>query len=173
MATASVNLSEVDLKSLPEAGNMRFALVVAEWNGEITSNLADGAVETLKAAGVPETNISRQEVPGSFELVYGARKFCEQSKYDAVIAVGCVIQGETRHFDFVCQGVTQGIQELNLNYDTPVIFCVLTDNTIEQSRARSGGKHGNKGVEAAVSAIKMAALRKEFAHGSPVKGFRK
>ena len=173
MATASVNLSEYDLNALPDATGMRFGIVVAEWNAEITSSLAQGAVDTFRSVQVPEENILRYEVPGSFELVYGAKKLCEQSKFDAVIVVGCVIQGETRHFDFVCHGVTQGVQDLNLHYDTPVIFCVLTDNNIEQSRARAGGIHGNKGVEAAVSAIKMAALRKEFGHNSPVKGFRK
>lgn len=173
MATAAVNLSEVDLQSLPDTIGMRFALVVAEWNAEITANLAKGASDTLKAAGVPEEKILVQDVPGSFELVYGAKKFCEKSGIDAVIAIGCVIQGETRHFDFVCHGVTQGIQDLNVHYDTPVIFCVLTDNNIDQSRARSGGMHGNKGVEAAVSAIKMAAVKNSFRSGSPVKGFRK
>lgn len=173
MATEAVNLSDFDANNLPSVSGMRFALVVAEWNEEITSGLAKGAVDTLITAGVNENDISQHYVPGSFELVYASKKLCEASKFDAVIAVGCVIQGETKHFDFVCQGVTHGIQELNLNYDTPVIFCVLTDNNIEQSRARSGGKHGNKGVEAAVSAIKMASLSKSFPQGSTVKGFRK
>lgn len=173
MATSGIDLSEFDNTKLPDVSGMRFGLVVAEWNTEITTALAQGAEETLMACGIAKEDIIRHEVPGSFELVYAAKKLCEQSKCNAVIAVGCVIQGETRHFDFVCQGVTLGIQELNLNYDTPVIYCVLTDNTIEQSRARAGGKHGNKGVEAAVSAIKMAALRRAFPQGSPVKGFRK
>ncbi|MGB0177933.1 MAG: 6,7-dimethyl-8-ribityllumazine synthase, partial [Owenweeksia sp.] len=103
---------------------------------------------------------TRLNVPGTFELPFGAKLLCEKDIFDAVIVIGCVIQGETKHFDFVCQGVTHGISQLNLDYDTPVIFCVLTDNNIEQSKARSGGKHGNKGVECAVSAIKMAALRR-------------
>ena len=173
MATSAVNLSEFNPDDLPSAEGMRIGVVVAEWNEEITGALAQGCIDTLISLGVSQDHIKRADVPGSFELVYGSKKFCESGKYDAVVAIGCVIQGETKHFDFVCQGVTQGIQELNLQYDTPVIFCVLTDNTIEQSRARSGGAHGNKGVEAAVSAVKMAALRRNFAHGSPVKGFRK
>ena len=173
MATAAANLSDFDASALPDSSGMRIGLVVAEWNSEITDALAQGAEESLQKGGVNPENIVRKNVPGSFELAYGAKKFCEQAKFDAVIAIGCVIQGETRHFDFVCQGVTQGIQDLNIHYDTPVIFCVLTDNSIEQSKARAGGKHGNKGVEAAVSAIKMAALRRDFPHQSPVKGFRK
>lgn len=173
MATASVNLSEFDRAGLPSADRMRFGLVVAEWNNEITSALAEGAINTLTEVGVPPESIVRHDVPGSFELIYGAKKLCESSQFDAVIAIGCVIQGETRHFDFVCEGVTQGIGELNLRFDTPVIFCLLTDNNIEQSRARAGGKHGNKGVEAAVSAIKMAAFRRGLEKGSPFKGFRK
>ncbi len=173
MATSGVDLSKFDPEEFADVEGIRIALVVAEWNAEITSALAVGAIETLLAAGIKEASIHRHDVPGSFELVYGAKKLCEKSGYDAIIAIGCVIQGETKHFDFVCQGVTHGIQELNLNYDTPVIYCVLTDNHIEQSRARSGGKHGNKGVEAAVSALKMASLRRAFSKGSPVKGFRK
>ena len=160
MATSAVNLSDFELDKLPDTSGMNFGIVVAEWNSEITEALYQGALETLKATGTPEKKITRIDVPGSFELVYGAKLLCEKELLDAVIVIGCVIQGETRHFDFVCQGVTQGVQDLNLRYDTPVIFCVLTDNNIEQSRARSGGKHGNKGVECAVSAIKIATLRR-------------
>lgn len=160
MATASVNLSDYNLDSLPDTSGMRFGIVVAEWNAEITEALYQGAYETLKATGTPDKNITRIDVPGSFELVFGAKLLCQKELLDAIIVIGCVIQGETRHFDFVCQGVTQGVQDLNLQYDTPVIFCVLTDNNIEQSRARSGGEHGNKGVECAVSAVKMASLRR-------------
>jgi len=105
-------------------------------------------------------NIIKWDVPGSFELIYGSKKMLEQN-VDVVIAIGCVIQGETKHFDFVCEGVTQGIKALNLTSDTPVIFCVLTDNTKQQSIDRSGGKHGNKGTEAAIAAIKMAELRRK------------
>ncbi len=159
MATAHVNLSEFDLNKIPDAAGMSIGLVVAEWNKEITEALYQGAYDTLLAAGCAEDNITRIDVPGTFELVYGAKLLCEKEEFDAIIVIGTVIQGETKHFDYVCQGVTYGVQELNLSYESPVIFCVLTDNNIEQSRARSGGKHGNKGVECAVAAIKMAALR--------------
>ncbi len=162
MATAAVNLSDFDADKLPDTSGMKFGLVVAEWNAEITEALYQGAFDTLKATGTPEQNISRINVPGTFELVYGAKLLCEKDLFDAIVVIGNVIQGETRHFDFVCDGVTQGVQDLNVRYDTPVIFCVLTDNNIEQSRARSGGKHGNKGVECAVAAIKMAALRRSL-----------
>lgn len=159
MATAAVNLSEFDSTSLPDVAGKRFGLVVAEWNDEITSALHQGALDTLKAVGVPSDQITSLAVPGTFELVYGAKLLCEKGNYDAIVVIGTVIQGETRHFDFVCEGVTQGVKDLNIKYDTPVIFCVLTDNNIEQSRARAGGKHGNKGVECAVAAIKMSALK--------------
>ena len=160
MATAAVNLSQYSREKLPDTSGMRFGIVVAEWNSEITEALYQGAFETLLTTGTPEDQISRIDVPGTFELVFGGKLLCEKDIFDAIIVIGCVIQGETRHFDFVCQGVTQGIQDLNVRYDTPVIFCVLTDNNIGQSRARSGGKHGNKGIECAVSAIKMASLRR-------------
>ena len=124
----------------------------------ITENLFEGAKETLLRHGVAANSIHRLDVPGSFELVYGA-KLAQQRNVDAVIAIGSVIQGETRHFDFVCEGVTQGIQQLNLAGTVPVIFCVLTDNTLQQAKDRSGGALGNKGTEAAVAALKMAKLR--------------
>ena len=159
MATAGVDLSAFNKEELPDTSGMRFGIVVAEWNEEITEALYQGAFDTLIATGTPERQITRINVPGTFELVFGAKLLCEKDIFDAVIVIGTVIQGETRHFDFVCEGVTQGVVDLNVRYDTPVIFCVLTDNNIEQSRARSGGKHGNKGVECAVAAVKMAALR--------------
>ncbi len=160
MATAAVNLSDFNKDKLPDTSGMRFGIVVAEWNSEITEALYQGAFDTLKETGTPEDQISRIDVPGTFELVFGAKLLCDKDIFDAVIVIGTVIQGETRHFDFVCEGVTQGVKDLNIRYDTPVIFCVLTDNNIEQSRARAGGKHGNKGVECAVAAVKMAALRR-------------
>ncbi len=160
MATAGVNLSAYNLSELPDTSGMNFGIAVAEWNSEITEALYQGAVETLLKTGTPEAQITRINVPGSFELVFGAKLLCEKDLFDAIIVIGCVVQGETRHFDFVCHGVTQGVQDLNVKYDTPVIFCVLTDNNMEQSKARAGGKHGNKGVECAISAIKMAALRR-------------
>lgn len=157
---ATTNLSVYDSDSIPNASTMRFGLVVSEWNPDITQNLHDGAVDTLLSHGALSENIIAIKVPGSFELIYGCKHLLKQNKLDAVIAIGNVIRGETEHFTFVCEGVTQGIVELNLNYDTPTVFCVLTDNNKQQSLDRSGGKHGNKGVECAVAAIKMAALNK-------------
>ncbi|MFY0631228.1 MAG: 6,7-dimethyl-8-ribityllumazine synthase [Flavobacteriaceae bacterium] len=156
---ATTNLSAYDKTTIPNANNFRFGIVVSEWNPEITQNLQKGAIKTLLDLGTQEENIISWDVPGSFELIYGCKKMVESQKLDAIIAIGNVIQGETKHFDFVCQGVTQGIVDLNMQYDTPVIFCVLTDDTKQQSIDRAGGKFGNKGVECAVAAVKMAALR--------------
>ncbi|MDT0688355.1 6,7-dimethyl-8-ribityllumazine synthase [Salegentibacter sp. F188] len=162
MATEGNNLSEYDKNAIPDANNFRFGIVVSEWNEKITEGLFQGAFETLKEHGVVNEKIVRWNVPGSFELIYGCKKM--QQSYDmldAVIAIGSVIEGETKHFDFVCEGVTQGIKDLNVNNDIPVIFCVLTDQNMQQAIDRSGGKHGNKGTEAAIAAIKMAQLRKD------------
>jgi len=158
MATKNKNLSDYDKTTIPNASNFRFGIVVSEWNKSITESLFKGAFDALVDNGAIPSNIIRWDVPGSFELIYGCKKMQEQM-VNAVIAIGSVIQGETKHFDFVCQGVTQGIKDLNVTRETPVIFCVLTDNTSEQAEARSGGKHGNKGTEAAIAAIKMAKLR--------------
>jgi 6,7-dimethyl-8-ribityllumazine synthase len=160
MATENKNLSNYDKATLPKVDHKTFGIVVSEWNEQITEGLYKGAFETLRDCGVPESQIIRWNVPGSYELIYGSAKMMQslKGKIDAIIAIGCVIQGETKHFDFVCEGVTQGIKDLNLRAEIPVIFCVLTDNTLQQSLDRSGGKHGNKGVEAAVAAIKMTAL---------------
>jgi len=160
MATANHNLSNYDKTTIPNAKDFRFGIVVSEWNDTITNGLYKGALEALLDCGALSENILKWDVPGSFELIYGSKKMIEQN-VDVVIAIGCVIQGETKHFDFVCEGVTQGIKELNLTTNTPVIFCVLTDNNMQQSIDRSGGKHGNKGTEAAIAAIKMAALNKK------------
>ena len=160
MATALSNLSDFNLAEVPSGKGYKVAIVVAEWNQQITENLFLGAKETLMICGVEEQNILRSSVPGSFELVYGAKKALEQ-QVDAVIVIGSVIQGETKHFDFVCQGVTQGIISLNLSSNRPIVFCVLTDNTLQQAIDRSGGQHGNKGVEAAVTALKMIALAQQ------------
>ena len=157
MATENTNLSNYDSKTLPDATHLRFGIVVSEWNPTITEGLLKGAVDTLLDCGVAESNIRIIHVQGSFELIYGAKKM-QQQLVDAVITIGSVIKGETKHFDFVCDGVTQGIKDLNILHDVPVIFCVLTDNNLQQSVERSGGIHGNKGVEAAVTAIKMAHL---------------
>jgi 6,7-dimethyl-8-ribityllumazine synthase len=156
---ATTNLSVYDKATIPNANNFRFGIVVSEWNPEITQNLKIGAIETLLDCGAAKENIISWDVPGSFELIYGCKKMIQSQKVDAIIAIGNVIQGETKHFDFVCEGVTQGIVDLNIKHDVPVIFCVLTDNTKQQSLDRSGGKLGNKGTECAVAAIKMAALK--------------
>ncbi|WP_203257278.1 6,7-dimethyl-8-ribityllumazine synthase [Hyunsoonleella ulvae] len=158
MATENKNLSDYDKATIPDAKEFRFGIVVSEWNDTITEGLYKGAYDALIDNGVLPTNIIRWDVPGSFELIYGCKKMQEQN-VNAVIAIGSVIQGETKHFDFVCEGVTQGIKDLNIISDIPVIFCVLTDNTMQQAIERSGGKHGNKGTEAAIAAIKMAELR--------------
>ncbi len=162
MATAQKNLSEFDAHNMPDASGLKIGIVVAQWNPEITHCLAQGALETLERCGVAPQNILQWEVPGSFELVYGCQKMMSTHQdLDAIIAIGSVVEGETKHFDFVCSGVTQGIKDLNLLGIMPVIFCVLTDQNMEQARARSGGKHGNKGVEAATAAIQMAVLGTE------------
>jgi|TARA_R100000306_G_scaffold91_4_gene103 6,7-dimethyl-8-ribityllumazine synthase len=162
MATENKNLSHYDKATIPNAKNFRFGIVVSEWNDNITEGLFQGAFDAILDCGGVKENIVRWNVPGSFELIYGCKKM--QQSYDmldAVIAIGSVIQGETKHFDFVCDGVTQGIKDLNVQSDIPVIFCVLTDNNMQQSIDRSGGKHGNKGSEAAIAAIKMAQLRED------------
>ena len=162
MATENKNLSEYDKNQLPNAKDFRFGIVVSEWNDKITNGLFKGAENALLDCGVLPENIIRWNVPGSFELIYGAKLMLEKvEKLDAVITIGSVIKGETMHFEFVCEGVTQGIKDLNIQSDVPVIFCVLTDNNEQQSIDRSGGKHGNKGIEAAIAAIKMAELRRK------------
>jgi 6,7-dimethyl-8-ribityllumazine synthase len=161
MATVNKNLSVYDKNSVPKAKNFRFGVVVAEWNEAITEGLYNGAEEAFLENKVPAEHIIRWNVPGSFELIYGCKKMLQTQNVDAVIAIGCVIQGETKHFDFVCEGVAQGIKDLNVQTDIPVIFCVLTDNTMQQSIDRSGGIHGNKGTEAAIAAIKMAFIRQQ------------
>ena len=166
MATANHNLSSYDKAIIPNAKYFRFGIVVSEWNDTITEGLWQGAFDALIDCGALKENIVRWNVPGTFELTYGAARmsksiYADSGMLDAIIVIGCVIQGETKHFDFVCEGVTQGVKDLNLKGDIPVIFCVLTDNNMQQSIDRSGGKHGNKGTEAAIAAIKMAALRKD------------
>ncbi len=160
MATVNKNLSTYDKATIPNAKDFRFGIVVSEWNENITEGLCEGAIAALTENGVADGNIIRWNVPGSYELVYGAKHMQKTQKVDAIIAIGSVIQGETKHFDFVCSATAQGIKDLNVQSDIPVIFCVLTDNTLQQAIDRSGGKHGNKGTEAAIAAIKMAALRK-------------
>jgi 6,7-dimethyl-8-ribityllumazine synthase len=155
------NLSVYNPEIVPEADDMRFGIVVSDWNKEVTWLLLDGAVNTLKKHGATEKNIIIKHVPGSFELTLGAQLLAENDDLDAIICLGCVIQGETPHFTYICQGVTQGITQLNLEYNLPFIFGVLTTLDQQQAVDRAGGKLGNKGDEAAVTAIKMAALQKE------------
>lgn len=157
MATANNNLSKYDVSRVPDGKNSRIALVVSEWNKEITEALFQGAKNTLIDHNVLNKNIVRIDVPGSFELIYGANS-AQRMDFDAIIAIGCIIQGETRHFEFISNAVAQGIKDLNINGKAPVVFCVLTDETIEQSKARSGGDKGNKGVEAAFTALRMTSL---------------
>mgnify|MGYP005986417555 FL=1 len=158
MATALSNLSDYNAEDVPNANGLRIGLIVSQWNKEITHALYKGAVETLISHGVKDQDIITFHVPGSFELPFGASKMIDKHAPDAVIVIGSVIQGETKHFDFVCQATAQGVMDLNIQTQTPVVFCVLTDNTLQQAQDRSGGKHGNKGVEAAVAAIQMATL---------------
>ncbi len=147
---------------MPSAAPYKFGVVWSEWNHEITGALKEGAVKTLLANGAVEENIIIREVPGSFELTLGAQYLAEYANVDAIICLGCVIQGETKHFDFICDAVAKGITNLNIKYNKPVIFGVLTPNTMQQAVDRAGGKHGNKGDEAAVTAIKMLTLRSSF-----------
>ncbi|TVQ75764.1 MAG: 6,7-dimethyl-8-ribityllumazine synthase [Flavobacteriales bacterium] len=159
MATAGKNLSNFNADQLPSVEGMGFAIITAEWNNDITFNLEKGAIETLQELGVSEKNILVKRVPGSLELIFAAKHIAETSHIpNAIIIIGCVIRGETAHFDYVCQSVFHGLALLNTQQNIPVIGCVLTDDTREQSIARSGGIHGNKGVEAAVAAVQMGHL---------------
>lgn len=162
MATVNKNLSDYDINSIPDASKMVFGIVVSEWNENITKGLLEGAYTTLVKHGAKEENITVKFIPGAYELPLAAQTFYEKTTVDAVICLGSVIQGETKHFDFVCQGAALGIKDVALKYNKPTIFGVLTDNTLQQAIDRSGGKHGNKGDEAAVTAIKMVAFQKEL-----------
>lgn len=159
---STTNLSHYDKSQLPDAQSMRIGIVVSEWNGDITDHLLRGALETLSECGASLDYIKIIYVPGSYELTSGAQMLFENTSVEAVICLGSVIRGETPHFEFVCNAVAQGIKDVALMYKRPVIFGVLTDNNIEQSRARSGGALGNKGVEAAVTAIKMVATKRQL-----------
>lgn len=162
MATAYHNLSEYDINSVPSAENMTFGIVVSEWNENITAALLHGAEDTLKKHGAKPENIFVYTVPGSFELIYGSAKFVRGGEVDAIIALGCVVRGDTPHFDYVCAGTTQGIADLNAQGDIPVIFGLITTDTMQQAEDRAGGIHGNKGDECAVTAIKMVDLARKF-----------
>ena len=159
MSSSLKNLSDYNPAIIPDGFSLKIGIVVSEWNEAVTSALLEGAMLTLQKHGVKKENIFVRTVPGSFELPYGARILAEQNNPNAIICLGCVIQGETPHFDFICQGVSFGITELNLDYDIPFIFGVLTTLNLQQAKDRCGGKHGNKGDEAAITALKMANLR--------------
>lgn len=164
MATEGKNLSEYNKETIPNGADFKIGIVVSEWNDSITLNLLSGARQALLDNGVKAENIPVQFVPGAFELPLGCQLMLESSDVDGLVAIGVVIQGETRHFDFVCSGTTQGIMDVNLKYNKPVTFCVLTDNTMQQSIDRSGGKHGNKGTECAVACLKMIGLKQNLTH---------
>ena len=162
MSSSLKNLSDFNHTTIPSGAGMRIGIVVAEWNIEITGALRDGAIATLLNNDVVENDIIVKYVPGSFELTFGAQLLCEDKSIDCVICLCCVIQGETRHFDFICDAVAQGVTNVSLKYNKPVIFGVLTPNTMQQAQDRAGGKHGNKGDEAAITAIKMVSLKKDL-----------
>ena len=162
MSSSLKNLSSYDASVVPDASPFRFGIVVSEWNHAVTGALLDGAVATLKKHGASDDYLFIRHVPGSYELTAGGQFMAEYMEVDAVICLGCVIQGETRHFDFICQAVSAGLTELTIKYNLPFIFGVLTPDNMEQALDRAGGRHGNKGDEAAVTAIKMAALQKEL-----------
>jgi 6,7-dimethyl-8-ribityllumazine synthase len=162
MSSSHKNLSDFSHTQVPNAHDYHFGIVVAEWNSEITGAMLEGAMSTLLKHGAKESKIEIHPVPGSFELTAAAYILAETERFDAVIALGCVIQGETRHFDFICNAVAIGLTEVSVKTGVPTIFGVLTTDTLEQAKDRSGGKHGNKGEEAAVTAIKMAELKSNF-----------
>jgi 6,7-dimethyl-8-ribityllumazine synthase len=162
MATTLKNLSDNNLSGIKNAGSFKIAIIVSEWNEEVTEALYAGAVSTLKSSGMSAPAIVRYDVPGVFELALAAQWTAAREEIDAVICLGCVIQGETRHFDFICQASADGITNVGLKYDKPIIFGVLTPNTQKQALDRAGGKHGNKGDEAAAAALKMLQLKQQI-----------
>jgi 6,7-dimethyl-8-ribityllumazine synthase len=159
---ATTDLSGYKQAKIPSAAGMRFGIIVSEWNSEITGSLEEGARKTLLKYNASSSNITVIHVPGSFELPSGAHFLAGKGGFDAFILLGCIIRGETSHYDYVCQGVTQGTMSLNLKYGIPFIFGVLTTENKQQALDRAGGKYGNKGEEAAITAIKMVALMKKI-----------
>ncbi|RAI95290.1 6,7-dimethyl-8-ribityllumazine synthase [Algoriphagus yeomjeoni] len=155
MATSLKSLSAHSSKNVQDISNKTFGIIVSEWNEDVTEALYSGAYQTLLENGAKKGNIIRKNVPGSFELTLAAQWLAQEESIDAVICLGCVIQGETKHFDFICDAVAHGITNVGLKYNKPVIFGVLTPNTQQQAMDRAGGKHGNKGDEAAITAVKM------------------
>lgn len=160
MSSRLKNLSEYYKEKIPDASRMTFGVVVSEWNPEITFSLYKACMETLAGHGAKDKNIITYKVPGSFELPAGANILMITKKVDAVICLGCIIEGETKHADYISNAVANGLVSLSTKFDSPFIFGVLTPKTMQQAKDRAGGKHGNKGVEAAITAIKMVALKK-------------
>ena len=158
MATDINNNFDLEPDAISEVHEMKFGIVVSTWNKNITDNLYDGTYKTLLKYGVKEANIKKIEVPGSFELIYGCKKM-QNKNVDVIIAIGCIIKGETDHYNYICESVSNGITQLNIINNIPIVFCVLTDHNVQQSINRSGGKHGNKGIESAVAAIKIASIK--------------
>ena len=156
------NNSKKNENVMPDGQSMKFGIILAEWNNSVTEAMLSGAINTLKECKVKEENIIVKYVPGSIELTAGAKLFAEHTDVDAVISIGCVVEGETKHFDYVCESVVYGITELNLRYPIPFIFCVLTTHTLQQALDRAGGKHGNKGNECALTAVRMVGLKRSF-----------
>ncbi len=159
MASSEKNLSDVKTPTLKHPEKIRIGIVISQWNEQVTEALFDGTVQTLLVSGIERNHIERMNVPGSYELSLGGQWMAERKEIDAVICLGCVIQGETRHFDFICSAVANGITDVNLKYNKPVIFGVLTTDNLKQALDRAGGKHGNKGDEAAATALAMLALK--------------
>jgi 6,7-dimethyl-8-ribityllumazine synthase len=162
LSSVAKNLSSHEGTGVPDAGDFCFGIVYSEWNSAITLSLKRAAEKTLIRYGASKKNIIVRPVPGSYELPLAAQFMAESTSVDAIICLGCVIQGETRHFDFICSAVSDGIMQLNLKFGIPFVFGVLTTQDMKHAKDRAGGKHGNKGVEAAITAIKMAALKKSF-----------
>lgn len=162
MASSIKNLSQHKISRIHAAEKIRVGIIVSEWHSEITEALYDGAFKALIKNGVKEKNIIKKYVPGSFELTLGAQLLADSKKTDAVICLGCVIQGETKHFDFICDAVANGISHLNMKYNKPIVFGILTTDNLRQAQERSGGKHGNKGIEAGITALKMVQLKNEL-----------
>jgi 6,7-dimethyl-8-ribityllumazine synthase len=171
MATSGKDLSKVDKFPLTNPEKLKIGIVVAQWNNKITDRLLNGAIKALTESGIKKDNIQTQYVPGTFELPLGAQYLLDKNSVDGVICIGCVIQGETKHFDYVCQGATNGIMSIGLRYNKPATFCVLTDQNEQQSIERSGGKHGNKGIECAISCLKMIELKKHITSPDQKIGF--
>lgn len=162
MATQLKNLSDFSNMVIPDASEFRFGIVVAQWNAEVTGSLYKGALKVLLENGASEEKITSIQVPGSFELTSGADLLLADTRLDAVICLGCVIQGETPHFDYICNAVANGVTQVSIKHNKPVVFGVLTTLNLQQALDRAGGKHGNKGDEAAATAIQMADIKKNI-----------